>query len=163
LRVVVQRFGIRSIVNLRGYDPRPAWHQSEVALARELGVAHFDVHLSARSLPRAEELEKLLAIYRGSPEPILVHCDSGADRAGEAAALYRIEVLRESPALAAARELSLTRRHWAWRKPEKLAFLRAWKGVAWLRESYEPCSSEWGDLRRPRSCGSGSREADSGG
>jgi protein tyrosine/serine phosphatase len=160
LRQVVQRFGIRTIVNLRGYDPRPAWRAGELAVARELGVAHFDVHLSARSLPRPEEIAKLLAIYRESTEPILVHCDSGADRAGEAAALYRIEVLGEPSEAAAARELSLTRRHWSWRKPEKLAFLAAWRGSDWLRSDYDPCSGAWRELRRPRSCeAEASREA----
>ncbi len=152
LREVVQRFGIRSVVNLRGYDARPDWHREEVAEAARLGVAHFDVHLSARSLPRPEELQKLLALYRQAPEPILVHCESGADRAGEAAALYRIEVLGEPRAAAAAAELSLTRRHWSWLKPEKRAFLARYEGSEWLRARYDPCAAEWQELRRPRSC-----------
>lgn len=151
-------------MNLRGYDTRPQWHREEVAEAARLGVAHFDLHLSARSLPRPEELQKLLALYRQAPEPILVHCDSGADRAGEAAALYRIEVLGEPRDVAAAAELSLTRRHWSWRKPEKRAFLARYAGPEWLQTRYDPCGAEWQALRRPRSCEAArSRGAGAGG
>ncbi len=163
LREVVERFGIRSVVNLRGYDPRPAWHRAEREAAGRLGVAHFDVHLSARSLPRREELLKLLALYRSTPVPILVHCESGADRAGEAAALYRIELLGEAPEAAAAAELGLTERHWRWRKPEKRAFLARYGGLAWLRERYDPCGDDWQGLRRPRSCASAARGGAAGG
>ena len=152
LREVVERFGIRTVINLRGYDTSAPWYREEKAVARELGVAHHDVHLSARSLPRKEELLRLLDLYASEAAPVLVHCESGADRTGEAVALYRVEVLGEAPG-AALKGLSIWRRHWSWRKPEKRAFVAQYRGRRWLEHEYDPCDGSLGShLREPSTC-----------
>jgi protein tyrosine/serine phosphatase len=47
-----------------------------------------DFKLSSRMLPGREEILALDAIFERLPRPFLMHCKSGADRAGFAAALY---------------------------------------------------------------------------
>lgn len=152
LREVADAFDIRTVVSLRGYDNRGAdWHRDELAVTRELGIAHFDVHLSAGALPRKVEVLRLLQIYRDAPRPLLVHCLGGADRSGEASALWLIEQMGRTPQQALAM-LTARFRHFEWLRPAKRAFVRAYRGERWLREDYDPCAAEWGDLERPGSC-----------
>lgn len=154
LREVVTTFGIRTVVNLRGESPGKSWYEDEVRAARELGVAHHDVRLSSRSLPRPGELAKLLALYREASYPILVHCDAGADRSGEADALYRIEQLGQTPG-DALEALSFRVRHKSWEHPVRRAFIERYGGEAWLEDGYDPCGPDWTGLPRPRICGGG--------
>jgi protein tyrosine phosphatase (PTP) superfamily phosphohydrolase (DUF442 family) len=82
-----RRFGLKSLINLRG-----ATRSGSDALSREqagrLGMAFFDVALSSgRAPPRATLLALAEAMAR-APLPALLHCKSGADRAGFAAAVF---------------------------------------------------------------------------
>jgi hypothetical protein len=43
---VIQEYGIKSIINLRGTDA-PALYQGEMETAKRLGVQHYDFSLSA--------------------------------------------------------------------------------------------------------------------
>ena len=154
LREVVDTFGIRTVVNLRGVSEGKAWYEEEVRTARELGLAHHDVRLSSRTLPWPRELQKLLDIYREAPYPILVHCDAGADRSGEADALYRIEQLGQSREQAL-HALSFRLRHKTWEHPVRRAFVARYGGEAWLSDGYDPCGPEFDGLPRPKVCGAG--------
>jgi protein tyrosine/serine phosphatase len=89
LHTVVRSHGIRSILNLRGAHPGQSWYDDEVAVSKELGVAHYDYALSAHRVVTGPQITELLGIIREAPKPLLVHCKSGADRAGLVAALYR--------------------------------------------------------------------------
>lgn len=152
LREVTEAFGIRTVVNLRGYaNARSDWHRDELATARDLRLAHYDVHLSADALPRKVEVLRLLRIYRKAERPLLVHCLGGADRAGEASALYEIEYMGRT-AEQALEMLSARFRHLEWLRPAKRAFVRAYRGEQWVRDHYDPCASGWGDLHRPGNC-----------
>jgi protein tyrosine phosphatase (PTP) superfamily phosphohydrolase (DUF442 family) len=97
---------IRSVLNLRGPHPGDAWYQDEVAAAREHGAEHFDVGISARSEVPSDKIAKILAVLREAPKPILIHCQSGADRTGFASALYRYAIQGKSAEIAEG-ELSL--------------------------------------------------------
>lgn len=101
---------IRSVLNLRGPHPAARWYQDEVAAARAHGVMHYDVGISAQEAIAPDKLEKILAVLRDAPKPILVHCRSGSDRTGFVAALYRYAIEGQS-AEVAARELSLLYGH----------------------------------------------------
>jgi protein tyrosine/serine phosphatase len=59
---------------------------SEVAAGR-LGVAHVYIPFESRGAPQRDRILRFYDIYRGWAEPALVHCKSGADRAGLAAGL----------------------------------------------------------------------------
>jgi protein tyrosine/serine phosphatase len=109
----IDAHGIRSVLNLRGANPDSAWYIDELAVTSERGVAHYDVGISARRPPTEAKISEILEILRTAPKPILVHCKSGADRAGLVSALYRYAVQSKSAAEAGA-ELSLRYGHFPW-------------------------------------------------
>ena len=91
LRVLQERCGIRTIVNLRSAqkvasDPDA---REETAYARENGL-NF-VNLAYNDGPPEKQVEKFLQIMKDpSRYPVLVHCAEGKERAGMMVAAYRI-------------------------------------------------------------------------
>ena len=103
LRRLTRQLGLTTVINLRGATQTGSYHLSRDA-ALKLGLAHHDLSLESRGAPQRERILRLLEIYRAMPGPGLVHCKSGADRAGLAAGLC---VLFEGGTAAAAlRQLS---------------------------------------------------------
>lgn len=84
----VERYGIKTIVNLRGVNAGTSWYDKELAESYRLNVNHIDFGLSARRELSVERATDLIAVLRSAPKPILVHCEGGADRSGLASALY---------------------------------------------------------------------------
>jgi protein tyrosine phosphatase (PTP) superfamily phosphohydrolase (DUF442 family) len=89
LETAARQHGVKSVLNLRGKNPGSPWYEEEVAASRELGIAHFDYGISARRFVSGQQIAEILDIVRQAPKPLLIHCKSGADRAGLVAALYR--------------------------------------------------------------------------
>ena len=106
LALLIDVYGIRTVINLRGENPDELWYQNERALLAEKGVALVDVRWSAFELPPREELLKLYDAFLTVAEPILIHCQAGADRTGAAAAIWRMVMLGEERQ-EAARQLAL--------------------------------------------------------
>jgi protein tyrosine/serine phosphatase len=90
----VSRYGIRTIINLRGANPGSRWYDREVAEANQLGIRHIDFRMSAkRELPQAQAAE-LIHLMASAAKPILIHCQSGSDRTGLASALYLASIAK---------------------------------------------------------------------
>jgi protein tyrosine phosphatase (PTP) superfamily phosphohydrolase (DUF442 family) len=87
LPALSRTLGIRSIVNLRGFDDRP-WYGEERAAAERLGIAFADAGIWASSPPTEAEFLNVVRAVDESPEPILIHCQSGSDRSGLASAVF---------------------------------------------------------------------------
>ncbi|EKE45875.1 protein tyrosine/serine phosphatase [Oceaniovalibus guishaninsula JLT2003] len=104
--------GIASVLNLRGALPGTGWYDDELAASDRLGLVHADYKMSASHGIGQQEATDLLAIFATLPRPILVHCKSGADRTGLAAALYLARIAQAGEA-AAERALSLRYGHFA--------------------------------------------------
>ena len=102
------RRGIRTIVNLRGPSSWGSYYL-ERETSGALGIAMVDARLYSRMPPTPEEVEALFALFETADKPLLMHCKSGADRAGLGAALYMLWAGR--PPEAAARQLSLRYLH----------------------------------------------------
>ena len=103
-----RRFGLRSVINLRG-----ATQNGSDALSREqagrLGLVVVDVALSSGRAPPRETILALAEALRRAPAPALLHCKSGADRTAFAAAVF---VLMEGGTVEAAlRHMSLRHGH----------------------------------------------------
>jgi protein tyrosine/serine phosphatase len=79
--------GFRAILNLRGATEWGSYLLEREA-CRAVGIELVDFKLSSRTLPSRGEILALDAIFARLPRPFLMHCKSGADRAGFAAALY---------------------------------------------------------------------------
>lgn len=84
----VQRYGIKTIINLRGARPGKGWYDAEVATSRKLGVEHIDFGMSDRKMLPVDRSMELIALMRDAPKPILIHCKAGADRTGLASVIY---------------------------------------------------------------------------
>ncbi|MGR3321390.1 MAG: tyrosine-protein phosphatase [Pseudooceanicola sp.] len=92
LEEVIAAHGIKSVLNLRGAAPDAAWWRDEVAVARASGVVHADLELSAWDIPDDDRIAELMRLLETLPQPLLIHCQSGADRSGLAAALFLAKV-----------------------------------------------------------------------
>lgn len=79
--------GLRTLINLRG-----ACANGSDALSREaahrLHLNFIDVPMQSGRAPPRELLLELIAALRAAAEPALLHCKSGADRAGFAAGVF---------------------------------------------------------------------------
>ena len=84
----IQAHGIKTVINLRGTHPGAAWYDDEVTTARGLGITHIDFGMSASKTISPEKAQRLVELMASAPKPILIHCLSGSDRSGLAAALY---------------------------------------------------------------------------
>lgn len=102
--------GIRTIINLRGKNVGTAWYDQEVRASGTQGVQHVDFRMSARKGLTNAEAWRLITLMRSLPKPILVHCESGADRSGLAAALY-LAAVRSTDHRTAADQLSIRYGH----------------------------------------------------
>lgn len=87
LAAFTRRHRLKTLVNLRG-----ATRSGSDALSREmagrLGLAFVDAPLESRGAPQKDRILRLTQVFATMEGPALVHCKSGADRAGLAAGLF---------------------------------------------------------------------------
>ena len=100
-RLVIDVLGIQTVINLRGENEDELWYQQEQAAVAGSGATLVDIRTSASQLPSRENLLLLYDTFLETEYPILIHCQAGADRAGAAAAIWRMVVLGEPRELAA--------------------------------------------------------------
>ena len=81
--------GIKTVINLRGASNQGSYFL-ELQKCKDLGIKLIDHPLYATRLASSKELLGLADIFEKVNYPILLHCKSGADRAGIAASLYLI-------------------------------------------------------------------------
>jgi len=94
-----KNMGMRAVVNLRGTRRRSNYLFEQEACAAH-GITLVSHALSARSLVKREVLLALLDTFETIERPFVMHCKSGADRAGLAAALYLLHMTSATPAQA---------------------------------------------------------------
>ena len=133
LERMVERYGIRTIVNLRGCGNPLPWYLDEGRVAQRRGIALEDISFSAIHLPSAPELRTLLDVLDRSEYPIFLHCRHGADRTGLAAAIV-LALQEDVPYTRARRELGLYYGHLSFGRTGMLdCFFDLYE--AWLRET----------------------------
>jgi len=126
LEYYIRKFGIRSIINVRGKKTGESWYMEEVKTCRNLGVRHYDLKLSPKKAPSPRRIQELLRLFRIAPRPVLIHCKAGADRAGLAAALWKM-VIDGAPQSVARRHLGIRYGHIPFGPTQALdAFLENW-------------------------------------
>jgi protein tyrosine/serine phosphatase len=87
LAAAQRRLGIKTVINLRGQRACGSDALSREAAAK-LGLRHIDMAFESRGAPHRERILRFHAICQDLVEPALMHCKSGADRAGLASGLY---------------------------------------------------------------------------
>lgn len=98
--------GIRTVLSLRG-TPRTSHYLFEAEACRDLGLTLVTTELHARRPASREALLRLIALFRSVERPFVMHCKSGADRAGLASVLYLLAI--------EGRPLAEARRHLSFR------------------------------------------------
>ncbi len=143
LAALTRRHGLKTLINLRG-QARNGSDALSRDTARRLGLDFIDMALESRGAPQRERILRLHDIYRDMRAPALIHCKSGADRAGLAAGLF---VLFEGGTAAEAlRQLSFRFGHIRRSRTGVLdAFFLRWARegegrkpfLDWVREDYD--------------------------
>ncbi len=87
LAAAMRRYGLRTVLNLRGHRQCGSDALSRDA-AERLGLIHIDAPFESRGAPHRDRILRLAEIFRTMQEPVLMHCKSGADRAGLGAGLF---------------------------------------------------------------------------
>jgi len=153
----LKEMGIRTILNLRG-SGGAAHYLTERENCEALGLTMVDCNLSARSAATRDELLHLIETFRSIEKPFVMHCKSGADRAGLASAIYLMTIEGE-PVAAARRMLGPKYVHFKWTKTGILDHILDLYAVEeavgrsfedWVREDYDPAAIEasWAARRR---------------
>jgi hypothetical protein len=88
LRAAARRFGLKTVVNLRGWRADCGSDALSRREAARLGLVHVDAPLESRGAPHRDRLLRLVEIFSRMAEPALLHCKSGADRTGLAAGVW---------------------------------------------------------------------------
>ncbi len=84
-----KRRGVRTIISLRGGREHGSWQLQREACERE-GLRLVEFVVRSREAPSRQTLLAARDFFAGIDYPAVLHCKSGADRAGFAAALYLI-------------------------------------------------------------------------
>ena len=146
--------GIRTIVNLRGlrnHERQPGFYFLEEEAAKRHGIRLVNFRAYSREAPKPEFILGLAELFDSIEYPALLHCKSGADRAGLASALY-LFLRAERPLDEALRQLTFRYGHVRHGKTGVLgAFFDAYREAAraegaeetpehflsWVREEYD--------------------------
>jgi len=145
LRQAARRFGLRTVINLRGHRAECGSDALGRHAAAELGIAHVDAPFESRGAPHRDRVLRLAAIFAAMEEPALLHCKSGADRTGLAAGIWLL--LQGRSVAEALAQLSLRHGHVRQSRTGILdAFFLRYAAdtrdrpkpfLAWLREDYD--------------------------
>ena len=87
LRVFTRKVGLKSLINLRGKAGNGSDALSR-AEAKRLGLDFYDMAFESRGAPHKDRILRLADIFSEMRGPALIHCKSGADRAGLVAGWY---------------------------------------------------------------------------
>ena len=101
--------GIRTIVNLRGRTRTSTYEHERAACAR-YGVTLIDFPMKSRGAPTRAVILAAHDLLDKVERPFLMHCKSGADRAGLMSVLY-LHVKQGVPMVEAKKQLSLRYGH----------------------------------------------------
>jgi protein tyrosine phosphatase (PTP) superfamily phosphohydrolase (DUF442 family) len=137
--------GVKAVLNLRGENDTPAYLMEREACA-ELGLDLISVKFAARGAPNRDKLLELFDAFDTIKRPFLMHCKSGADRAGLVSVLYLLD--QGTPLAETRKHLSMKYLHLKWTKTGiQDAFLDVYAARLeqgsisirdWVRDEYDP-------------------------
>ena len=96
--------GIRTIINLRGPRDDGGWRLEAEACAKA-GITLLDFTARSRAAPNKAMLHAARELFAEAELPAMMHCKSGADRAGLMSALFLL-IVEKRPAREAAMQLA---------------------------------------------------------
>jgi protein tyrosine/serine phosphatase len=140
------KLGIKTILNLRGESPTGYFALEQEACAAN-GIALVNAPMGSREAPPKHRIHFAKETFQTIAYPALMHCKSGADRAGIMAVLY-LHFHRGLPIADAINQLSFKYLHVKQGKTGMLDFFfqsylednfaRPMPFLQWVDEVYEP-------------------------
>jgi protein tyrosine/serine phosphatase len=109
---------LKTIISMRRADST-GQYRLEKETCDKLGITLINHPMSSRSFPDADNIIKAKEILENADYPILIHCKSGADRAGMMSVFYKHFILNQ-PIKEALAELSMKYGHFRWADTGKL-------------------------------------------
>ena len=88
--------GIKTIINCRGTKRDGGWLLENEA-CEKYDIELINLNARSRAAPDKELIRKANEIFKKIKYPALIHCKSGADRAGIITALYKLLYCKEDP------------------------------------------------------------------
>ena len=137
LRKYIQKYKIKTIINLRGENKKSRWFKTEQRVTQEHNVKLVSIPMQARTLPSKENLLKLLDAYDTEKTPILIHCYNGTNRTGEAAALWFLYKQHKNKK-EALKQLSSKYGYTEAQCPAKRFLISIWESKKWAIHTYNP-------------------------
>jgi len=80
--------GFKTILNIRGTQPGVCYYDLEKDACEKLGLVMHDLPFGSREAPYVDRIERVVKIFETMEFPALLHCKSGADRAGLMSVLF---------------------------------------------------------------------------
>lgn len=115
-----KKHGLKTIISLRRAD-KSGQYLLEKEACDKFGIQLINHPMSSRSLPDIEKVLKAKKILETADYPILIHCKSGADRAGLMSVFYK-HFIEKEPLEVAVKQLSMKYGHFRWADTGKLDF-----------------------------------------
>lgn len=136
-----QRAGIQTVLSLRGNEQHLGSNQLEWDTCKRIGLRLVHFPIGSRQEPSREQALAIIALLDTLPKPLLIHCKSGADRAGLVSTIWLI--LRGEPVEKATRQMQFWRHgHIKAAKTGVLdAFFDAWRD--WQRAHPDATFRDW--------------------
>ncbi|MDQ7069435.1 MAG: tyrosine-protein phosphatase [Rhodobacterales bacterium] len=113
--------GLKSVLNLRGASASGHYYVEEESCS-QLGLNLVNAYLYARQAASRTEILRVIDAFSTIERPFIMHCKSGADRAGFASAMYLLEV-ENRPVAEARKMMSVRFVHLKWTKTGILDYI----------------------------------------
>ncbi|MEA3513680.1 MAG: tyrosine-protein phosphatase [Campylobacterota bacterium] len=84
-----KKYGIKTIINLKGHNPKGAYFLFEKEQCEKLGLKLVNIGIKSRGIPKSEQIAEAKKIFEEVEYPIWMHCKAGSDRTGIYANLYQ--------------------------------------------------------------------------
>lgn len=91
LRKWISRYGLKTVINLRGRSSLPFYRMEHEMLAGS-GVTIIDIRFSADRMPTALWFRRFIEALATADRPMLLHCRDGIDRSGLASVIAAMAV-----------------------------------------------------------------------
>ena len=147
IKMLQDKYAVKTIISMRKADKSSSYLLEKEACEKH-GITLINHRMSSRKLPKKEMVIKAKQLLNEVQYPILIHCKSGADRAGLMSVFYKHFVENE-PLEIAVKQLSMKFGHFRWADTGKLDFFfdeffayqsknPEIKFIDWVEHVYDP-------------------------
>ncbi len=152
LEEVIKKYGIKTVFSLRGAPENSYWVPGQRKVLEENHVRFYSFSWTTDYFPDTAQIKGYLQALKTAEFPILVHCRTGADRTGEATALYAIDFMKIPNQLAIDKFLNFKFWHVQSFHPAKAAFVQRYPGLEETLQNYNHCAPENLEFAEPGHC-----------